>query len=167
MENTTDSGTVTLALRITVDATDLVQDRGRKQAVRLLLAALASSASDVEDLLTQSLTEVADTPVAVRAVKAVRLRPPRRTSIVALDHHGRYHTLVGDTQSYCMHALYDASTGMSDEELDAHLEDEEAYDAGLKAFEEKWLREHGVTHIVDTEDFDDGLEHTLEEYLSL
>ena len=91
----------------------------------------------------------------------------RRVTTVDMAHEGRYHTVDGDAQSHCIHALYDASTGMSDEALEAHMEDEEAYDAGLKAFEEAWLRERGVTHIIDYEDFGDEREHTLEEYLSL
>lgn len=90
----------------------------------------------------------------------------RKVTVVSMDHHGRYHTVDGDTQDHSMHALYDASTGLSDEALDAHMEDEEAYDAGLKAFEERWLRDRGVTHVVDLEDFGDEREHTLEEYLS-
>lgn len=90
----------------------------------------------------------------------------RKVTTVSMDHHGRYHTVDGDTVSWCMHTLYDASTGMSDEELNAHMEEEEAYDAGLKAFEERWLRDRGVTHVIDLEDFGDEREHPLEEYLS-
>lgn len=168
MENSKpqDPGLVTLAFRVTVDADDLVEERGPEEARRLLFKALKALAGDVEDMLSDELALVDDVPVAVRAVKAVRLKAHRLVSVVTMDMNGRYHTVGSDTQSYCMHALYDASTGLSDEELNAHIEDEEAYDAGLKAFEERWLRERGVTHVIDYEDFGDEREHTLEEYLA-
>lgn len=89
----------------------------------------------------------------------------KKISTIDVGEYGRVHSV--DFMDYNVHELYCDSTGLEGDALDAHMDDEEAFDAGLKAFEERFLRDKGVTHVIDFEDFGDRAEHTLEEFLAL
>lgn len=93
----------------------------------------------------------------------------KKVSTVLMDQSGRIHTLDG--VCFNIHEIYSISIGYLNNalegELKDELEDEGAFDAGLKLFEETWLTERGVTHIVDFEDFGDHQEHTLQEFLAI
>ena len=91
----------------------------------------------------------------------------KKVSVVGMDHAGRIHFVDGAQHN--IHHLYVDHAYAGDDDAASAVEDadEMAYDAGLKAFEERWLRDRGVTHIIDHEDFGDEQEHALAEFLSL
>lgn len=67
---------ITVHLAITIDATDLVNDKGHEHALLLMQARMDYITSDVNDWLSNDLTEVKGYPVAVRSVSVYN--PPAK-----------------------------------------------------------------------------------------
>lgn len=85
----------------------------------------------------------------------------KKTSTAYVYNVGRFHDLDG--VSFFMYDLYMESTGLPKDAL-IDLVNEDDFEAKVNAFEERWLKEHGVTHVIN--ECDDGVEQTLEEYLA-
>lgn len=85
----------------------------------------------------------------------------RKVSRVEMSENGRYHCFGG--ADYNIHDLYAEEVG--DERYSAEVEAED--DTGLNAFEERWLRTHGITHIIDAEAFHDEEVRPIDEWLKL